>query len=110
MYLAFEAISEGQVHGHDLGDRRGIARAVGLLSVEHFAGLGVDDDGRVFGLRREEGYLRLGRGDGPDRENRHKQSVKYAAGEHMHQPAIRRELQRHCAAIQAYNMPFLTFR
>ncbi len=45
---------EGQVERHQLGDGRRIAGAVGVALVEHLAGIGVDDDGRIARLAEEQ--------------------------------------------------------
>ena len=47
MELALRQGLEGEVERHDLGDRGGVTRAVGLVGVEHFTRIGVNDDGGI---------------------------------------------------------------
>ncbi|MCY1297398.1 hypothetical protein D9M70_468360 [compost metagenome] len=49
---------EGQIERHHLGERRGIAQFVGILAVKNLAGLGIDDDARIFRI----GIVRGGEG------------------------------------------------
>ena len=47
--------AEQQIEGHHLGERGGMAQAVGVAGVENLAGLGIDDDRRLgcrFGCAR----------------------------------------------------------
>ncbi len=59
---------EGEVERHQLGDRRRIARAVGVLLVEHLAGVRIHHIGGVARLAEQQihvgdlGGRRLGQG------------------------------------------------
>ena len=56
---------EEQVEGHHLGQRGGIALAVGVAGVEDLAGLGVDDDRCIAGGLGEAGAGDEGEGNDP---------------------------------------------
>ncbi len=84
---------EGQVERHQLGDRRRIARAVGVLLVEHLAGVGVDDIGGVARLAEQQIHIgdlrggRLGQGRG-GQDDKHKEREN-AAGVQDHEASVR---------------------